>query len=172
MAVYLINLPEMRVVGRFDTVLDAEVAGELMLGTAPFYIGDVQDLQSFTKAEILRLLEAVGKPVPEFKVKHITKAELLTTLEDIVSTMDFTPLPPPKPEKAVHKAAPRKGLMPTLYELFTSGQSVDRNDYPLVSNVTWSTVISDLRSAKYTGGGRRPLIIQRECTVYTGHFAE
>jgi hypothetical protein len=170
-SIYLIDLTRNAIVGKFASVTDAEIAAELLLGTAPYYVGDAETLgtNTWSKADLLKLLAALGKEIPEGKVKYTAKPEILKLIVDIAEQTDFAPITPaeaPKPEKGPKAPRAKVGIKTLLREALEAGKSVKMEDFPDTTKVSFTTAISDLRSAKYCGKDLSPLTIIREGDAY------
>lgn len=158
-AIYLINLDAMSVTGVFSSVTDAEIAGEVA-GYA-YYVGDAQDLLRFTGKELRALMASVGD---EF-AGNISKGDRVERIELAARSFEFAPPPPPKPAKAERapqvNGAKKVGMKAMLMARLEAGETVRLSDYPDHKPSSFTTALSDLRSAKYCGREAGPMNIIR-----------
>lgn len=158
-AIYLINLDTMAITGVFSSVTDAEIAGEVS-GYA-FYVGDAQDLLRFTGKELRALMASVGDAF----AGNISKQDRVERIELAARSFEFAP-PPPPPTPAP-KAAPKVngtkkvGMKAMLMARLEAGETVRLADYPDHKPSSFTTALSDLRSAKYCGREAGPMNIVR-----------
>ena len=157
--IYLINLDTMSVTGVFSSVTDGEIAGEVA-GYA-YYVGDAQDLLRFTGKELRALMASVGDAF----AGNIAKGDRVERIELAAQRFEFAPPPPPKPAP---KAATAKvngtkkvGMKAMLMARLEAGETVRLGDYPDHKPSSFTTALSDLRSAKYCGREAGPLNIIR-----------
>ena len=156
-AIYLINLDTMSVAGVFSSVTDAEIAGEVS-GYA-FYVGDAQDLLRFTGKELRALMASVGDAF----AGNISKQDRVERIELAARSFEFAPPPTPKPAKAAPKVNGTKkvGMKAMLMARLEAGETVRLSDYPDHKPSSFTTALSDLRSAKYCGREAGPMNIVR-----------
>lgn len=159
-AIYLINLDTMAITGVFSSVTDAEIAGEVS-GYA-FYVGDAQDLLRFTGKELRSLMSSVGDAF----AGNISKGDRVERIELAARSFAFAP-PPPPPKPAKAEKAPKVngtkkiGMKAMLLARLEAGETVRLADYPDHKPSSFTTALSDLRSAKYCGRAAGPMNIVR-----------
>lgn len=152
--IYLINTTTNTIAGRFESVTDAEIAGELLLGTDGYYVGDREDLAKWKMAELFRLAQSVGETAKDWNFKAKTwGVERLVELADAYNFAPPAPAPEAKPEpkaKGERKARGPK-LQDLMREALDRGETICAGDYPNNTHKTFIGQIRALRNAKYAG---------------------